>query len=248
MTAKRNMGKRSRIALLVISLVLLFSFGGAAIYLGDYYRASDVAASAFPLSPGVSEYTDGDGRLCLVPEGASVGVVFYPGGKVDHTAYLPLMRALANEGVLCVLAPMPFRLAVLDIAAAEGVNTAFPEISEWYIGGHSLGGSMASSYVAEGKPDYRGVILLGSYSTADLSESGMKVLSVYGSCDGVMNREKYEKYKGNLPSDMTEVVIDGGNHAYFGMYGEQDGDGVATITPEEQITVTVTAILAMIGE
>ena len=68
--------------------------------------------------------------------------------------------------------------------------------------------------------------------------SDLDVLSVFGSEDRVMNREKYEKYKSNLPSNFFEFEIEGGCHAYFGMYGEQKGDGVATITAEEQILKT----------
>ena len=54
--------------------------------------------------------------------------------------------------------------------------------------------------------------------------------------------EKYEECKANLPSDLSESVIDGGNHAGFGMYGEQKGDGVATITNAEQIEITADII------
>ena len=93
--------------------------------------------------------------------------------------------------------------------------------------------------------DFDGLILLGSYSTADLSGSGLTVLSVYGSEDGVMNREKYDEYKSNLPEGFTEVIIEGGNHAYFGAYGEQEGDGTATVTPAEQLRQTAEAILSM---
>jgi hypothetical protein len=57
-----------------------------------------------------------------------------------------------------------------------------------------------------------------------------------------MDREKYEKNRSNLPDDMREVVIEGGNHAYFGMYGEQKGDGRASISRERQIEITADAI------
>jgi pimeloyl-ACP methyl ester carboxylesterase len=103
----------------------------------------------------------------------------------------------------------------------------YPEIDEWYLGGHSLGGSMAASFLAENTDDFEGLILLGSYSTADIT---LPVLSIYGSKDNVLNREKYEKYKPNISESLTEFVIDGGCHAYFGMYGEQDGDGTPTIS------------------
>ena len=85
--------------------------------------------------------------------------------------------------------------------------------------------------------------MLGSYSTADLSETNLDVLSVYGSKDMVMNHEKYDENKVNLPSDFSEVVIEGGCHAYFGMYGAQEGDGEPTISNEEQILITAKQIV-----
>ena len=155
------------------------------------------------------------------------------------------MAELAENGVLCVLAGMPFHLAVLDINAADGIQEQYPEIEKWYIGGHSLGGSMAASYLAKNAEDYEGLVLLGSYSTADLSQTDLDVLSIYGSEDEVMNREKYDENKSNLPDDYTEIIIDGGCHAYFGMYGKQDGDGTPAITNEEQIRLTVENIVKM---
>ncbi|MBQ9746986.1 MAG: hypothetical protein IJW21_09235 [Clostridia bacterium] len=50
--------------------------------------------------------------------------------------------------------------------------------------------------------------------------------------------EKYEKYASKLPHDYEEYVIEGGCHAYFGVYGTQDGDGTPKISNEEQIDVT----------
>ena len=170
-------------------------------------------------------------------------MIFYPGGKVEYTAYVPLMQACAEKGILCVLVEMPFNLAVLDVNAADGIQREYPEIEDWYIGGHSLGGSMAASYLARHTEDYEGLILLGSYSTADLSDTDLDVLSVFGSEDQVMNREKYDENKSNLPTAFTETVIDGGCHAYFGMYGAQEGDGTPTITNEEQIRITVENIV-----
>ena len=143
---------------------------------------------------------------------------------------------------------MPFRLAVLDVYAAEGIQEDYPQIESWYIGGHSLGGSMAATYLANRTEAFDGLVLLGSYSTADLSESGLSVLSVYGSEDLVMNRQKYEANKSNLPSDFTELVIEGGCHAYFGVYGKQDGDGIPTVTNEEQIRRTANAVVGMMKD
>ena len=226
----------------ILSLVLI-----SAVYLGDYYRADMDSIQAFAPEIRLEPYRTDNGSFVFEPEDADAGFIFYPGGKVEHTAYLPLMEKLASEGILCVLVEMPFRLAVLDLDAAAGIPEQYPRIKHWYIGGHSLGGSMAASYIAECPEAFEGLILLGSYSTADLSAADLTALSIYSSEDRIMNREKYQQSKDNLPEDLTEIVIDGGCHAYFGMYGPQDGDGTPAITNEEQILLTAQAILDTIG-
>ena len=230
----------------VYLVVIAVIVAGCGMYLGNYYHGDRDAIEAFATETSVEMQSIGDGDLVWEPEGARAGFIFYPGGKVEHTAYIPLMESLASEGILCVLTEMPFRLAVFDLDAAKGIQEQYPQVEEWYIGGHSLGGAMAASYLSECSEDYEGLILLGAYSTADFSESDISVLSIYGSEDLVLNREKYEECKVNLPEDFTEVVIDGGCHAYFGMYGLQDGDGEASITNEEQIRITTDAIVKRI--
>ncbi len=233
----------------VLAAVLLLT-AACGLYVGDYYRADGDALAAFVPQNAVTVCETADGSVTVKPADGPIkaGFIFYPGGKVEHTAYLPLMETLASEGMICVLVEMPFRLAVLDMNAADGIPAQYPDVETWYIGGHSLGGSMAASYLADHGEDFAGLILLGAYSTADLSQTDLAVLSVYGSEDGVMNREKYAANKPNLPEGFTETVIQGGNHAYFGMYGEQDGDGTASITSAGQIAQTAEAILSMMGE
>ena len=101
---------------------------------------------------------------------------------------------------------------------------------------------MAASYVENNVKEYEGLVLLAAYSTADLSKSSLDVLSIYGSEDTVLNKEKYEANILNLPEDFVEIIIDGGCHAYFGMYGYQKGDGVPEISNEEQISKTADLI------
>lgn len=224
------------LSLLLIILIFL------TVYLTDSYTATPEAQTAFK-SSAVTESTDADGNLIFAPTGkADAGFIFYPGGKVDYAAYAPLMRACAQNGILCVLTPMPFNLAIFDTGAAEGIADAFPEVEGWYIGGHSLGGSMAAEYAAKNSDEFDGLILLASYSAADISSLSLDVISIYGSEDRILNLEKYNESKQNLPYGFEEHIIEGGSHAYFGMYGEQDGDGVARITPDEQICKTADII------
>ncbi len=239
------MGKiilKKKLLILLVSIAVILT--ACTVYLSDYYHTDKEATAGFPVSENVTVNEIEKGVVAYIPENATAGLVFYPGGKVEHTAYEPLMKACADRGILCVLVKMPFNLAVFDTNAADGIAENYPEIENWYVGGHSLGGSMAATYASNNIDTVDGVVLLGAYSTSDLSN--LRVLSIYGSEDGVMNREKYKKYLKNLPETFAEYVIDGGNHAYFGMYGEQKGDGTATLTPTEQIKLTADKIAEFI--
>ena len=242
------MKKRTRIILSVCLAVLLVIGIGSYAYLSDYYHADEVALEAMAYqTDSVQAEQDGD-VIWFVPKDPTAGLIFYPGGKVEYTAYAPLLRACAEQGILCALVQMPGNLAVLDANAADGLQQEHPEITTWYIAGHSLGGAMASNYAAAHSEDFDGLILLAAYSTKDLTGTTLRVLSVYGSEDGVMNRESYEKNRANLPADTTEVILDGGCHSQFGSYGPQDGDGSPTISGEEQVRQTVEAIAAFVSQ
>ena len=239
--------RKRKIFIIATSIVLVLAIVvvACAIYLGSYYKADEKAIDAF-MPQGITWEEESNGNIVFEPEGATKGFIFYPGGKVEHRAHIPLMQACAKKGILCVIVEMPFNLAVFEVNAADGIQKEYPQIKEWYIGGHSLGGSMAASYLEKHAKEYEGLILLGSYSTSNLSNMDLKVLSVYGSEDRVLNRKKYDENKSNLPKNFTESVIEGGCHAYFGMYGAQDGDGTPTITNEEQIYRTAELIAELV--
>lgn len=239
------MRKRTKI-ILSACLAILFIIGvGGYAYVSDYYHADETALAvmAYQTAGRVQIKQDGD-VIWFIPEEPTAGLIFYPGGKVEHTAYAPLLYACAENGILCALVRMPGNLAVLNANAADGLQEKHPEITTWYIAGHSLGGAMAANYAAAHSEDYNGLILLAAYSTKDLTQTPLRVLSVYGSEDGVMNREAYKKNQANLPTSTTEIVLDGGCHAQFGSYGPQDGDGIPIISGEEQIRQTTEAITA----
>ena len=237
---KKSFPCRVFLWLLAILLAVCIAFG---VYVNDYYHADPAAEDAL-VSDRFVTVTEQDGNWVFVPESPTAGLIFYPGGKVENTAYAPLLHDLAEDGILCVLVKMPCNLAVLGMNAADGIPECFPEVTDWHIGGHSLGGAMAASYAAKHTDELDGLVLLAAYSTADLTDSGLRVYSTYGSEDGVLNREKYEADRINLPQDTTETVIDGGCHAGFGSYGAQNGDGTPTISAEEQQQQTADALAA----
>lgn len=173
---------------------------------------------------------------------AQEGIIMYPGGKVDPAAYISLLEPLAIEGYKVIIAKMPFNLAVFDIKRADKIIEDHPDITTWHMMGHSLGGAMAASYVAENH-DINSLVLMAAYSTKDLTDYQGKVISLVGSEDKVINLESYEKYHKNLPQSVIEHEIEGGNHAQFGNYGNQKGDGEATISAYQQKEAVINYIL-----
>lgn len=239
---KQKKHRRWWIPLAIVAILIAAMINCAIVYVNDYYEADTNAKQALEEVAGV-EIICNDDVVLFIPDEIKAGFIFYPGGKVEYIAYAPLMRELAQNGIFCILPHMPCNLAVLDMDAAAEYVQAYTDIEKWYIGGHSLGGAMAASYAAKAFGDFEGLVLCASYSTADLTDSGLNVLSVYGSNDRVLNLEKYLKYRDNLPNGFEEAVIDGGCHAYFGCYGRQEGDGEPAITNKEQIHTTVDFII-----
>ena len=180
----------------------------------------------------------------------TTGLIFYPGGRVDPRAYAPMARAIAEQGYLVVIVPMPLNLAVFSPAKAVQVIRAYPEIQNWVIGGHSLGGSMAANYASKNPQAVEGLALLASYpaSSDNLSSSNLPVVSIFGTNDGLATAEKIDNSHFLLPKNVTWVGIQGGNHAQFGYYGPQSGDNPATITRDEQQKAVVGAILELMNK
>lgn len=231
--------------LIVLTALIFMICAAAGIYASDYYHMDEAAAYTLESTDDYT-VTIENGLAVFAPEHPKVGFIFYPGGKVEYTAYAGIMNMLAYNGVLCVIPHMPLNLAVMGIDTAEDISARFPEIETWYIGGHSLGGSMAASHASH-CDKVTGLVLLAAYSTEDLTDSGLQTLSIYGTRDGVLNMESYKEYFPNLPADTTEIILEGGNHAQFGSYGKQDGDGNPLIGEFEQQSLTASRIAEFMG-
>jgi hypothetical protein len=184
-----------------------------------------------------------------VAEEPIVGLILYPGGRVDPRAYVPAARAIAAEGYLVVIVPMPLNLAFFGPNRAAEVLTAFPEVERWAIGGHSLGGAMAARFAYRQPSAVQGLVLWASYPSAsdDLSARELAVVSIYGTHDGLATEEEIAASRPLLPAETRWVAIVGGNHAQFGWYGPQRGDSSATISREAQQQEVVAATLTLLG-
>lgn len=183
----------------------------------------------------------------------TTGFIIYPGGRVDYRAYAPTARAIAAQGNLVVLTRMPFNLAVFGAQTADKVILAYPEVKNWAVGGHSLGGAMGAAYVYQNPGKVKGLVLWASYpaESNDLSDAAIQVVSIYGTEDGLATSDKIAASRQLLPADTIWVEIPGGNHAQFGWYGPQKGDNptaVALPAQQYQITEATAAFLKALGD
>jgi hypothetical protein len=236
--------RRWRAITLAIIAVAVVVVGVGLVWLNDLAGPTADAAPALVSDADVTVVTDG--RLEFQPAApVTTGFIFYPGGRVAPEAYAPSMRAIAEAGYLAVVPSMPFGLAVLAPDAADAVIAEHPEVERWVIGGHSLGGTMAAQYAAGHDDVIDGLVLWAAYPAEGtyLSEADLAVSSVYGSADGLVTADDIEASAARLPADTAFVGIEGGNHAGFGSYGEQGGDGEATIPGSEQQSQAVAATL-----
>lgn len=194
--------------------------------------------------------TDDSAGIVLSPaSGAStVGLVYIPGAKVDPWAYAAkLSGVVADDGVTVVITKPWLNLAFFDLRPLDAFTSLAPGVDDWIVGGHSLGGVRACTLAA----DADALALFASYCAGDLSSSGLPVLSISGSEDGLSTPQKIADAKPLLPADAEFVEIEGASHSSFGDYGLQAGDGSPTISDAEmtdRLTELVGAFAAALGE
>ena len=244
--ARLHRPRRRTVGIVLLAIIALLGAGWL-----WYTQPQPLLPEATAALASTSEvtFTEVDGRLEWAPaDGAyDVGLIIYPGGKVPAAGYAPTAQAIAANGYLVVITPMPFNLAVFGIGAADGVIAAHPEVTTWAMAGHSLGGSMAAQYIADHPDRIDGMAFWASYPATDLSGLNLHVVSIYGTNDPGAARMAGPETQAMLPPDTVFVPIEGGNHEQMGWYTGQPGDGEATIERAEQQRQVVDATVAMLA-
>ncbi len=250
-----NQSIKSRRLRKTIGTLLLLAVMIAVIYGGMWFMASyepDMLSLIAMQTNDKVTVVATDDYISFTPiSGTSKpGLLYYPGAKVEPEAYAVMAQRLAETGVPVIIAKMPFNFAVLDADKALSLKKTLGIADTWAIGGHSLGGSMAAKVAYENPNAFDALILFASYPAGksnDLSGSPLKVLSISGSRDAFVTKEKINEKKPFLPQDTIYYDIEGGNHSQFGNYGLQKGDHVATIDSEAQMDQIVELVIAFMG-
>jgi len=219
----------------ILSLLLL---AGAGLFLWSAtstYPSREVALASLKTTEKVT--VSQDQWIVFTPgQEANIGLIFYPGGLVDPAAYAPVLYQIAENGTLVVITPMPLNLAIFNTGAADGVIESHPEISTWILAGHSLGGAAAGIYASTSSDKIDGLAFWDSYppDSADLSDTNLDVISIFGTSEGYPNTENFDEKRYLLPPGTEFSSIEGASHAQFGDYGPQKGDVVPVLSLGEQ--------------
>jgi hypothetical protein len=219
----------------LVSIIIIGVLGMLVWTKTGTYPARIVALSALESTDRVT--ITQDKLIAFAPvEKMETGLIFYPGGLVEPTAYAPILRKIAEKGVLVVITPMPLNLAILNTGAANAVIDDYPHISTWILAGHSLGGASAAIFAENNPTRIDAIALWDSYppNSADLSDNTISVISIFGTTNNFPNTENFDDKKHLLPANTIFVGIEGASHAQFGDYGPQKGDVVASISLAEQ--------------
>lgn len=247
---KKQMKKTLKIISISLIALIVIGMAGFTFWASDAAQPEEIALESLSSAQEV-QFSSLNQWLVFSPteSQATTGLVFYPGARVDPRAYAPAAQAIASGGVTVVIVPMPLNMAIFGINRAEDVLEAFPDIQTWAIGGHSLGGAMAAEFAQSHPDQISGLVLWAAYPGEgnDLSQSELAVVSISASEDGLATPDKINASRELLPESTRFVEIEGGNHAGFGRYGAQSGDGEATLSPTEQQIQIVNATLTFLN-
>ncbi|MFC6331977.1 alpha/beta hydrolase [Paenibacillus septentrionalis] len=236
-----------------VGIILVIIVVAVLVYLNSATYAPSAAAEAAFQSDNKVTVTEVKDGFKFEPEDGNVvqpNIIFYPGGLVEPESYSTFARALAELGHRVYIAEMPFNLAIFGQNKAQSFINEYPD-EAFVIGGHSLGGAFAARFASENADALKGVYFMASYADegGSLKDSGLPILQITGTDDGVLNQEVWEESKTNLPTTETVFVsIDGGNHGQFGSYGMQKGDKEAGIEEQEQLESVIAAMQNWISD
>jgi hypothetical protein len=173
-------------------------------------------------------------------------VVFYPGGRVDPWAYLPPLAHTAHTlGVRVVIPKPPLNLAIADTRDIGSLASLAGTYDSIIAAGHSLGGVRGCINADDSRVSH--LVLFASYCANDLTHRDtLRVLTILGINDGLTDRNQVDTASILLPRGAGVVSIRGANHASFGAYGPQAGDGPSEISPQamtEELTKALATFL-----
>ena len=235
--------RTGRLWLSIIGAIVMVGLTILAIWLRPF-GATEVGLAAMDGSDAVT-VTQSSSRILMEPSAEPLGgLIFYPGARVDARAYANVLTPIVEAGYEVVIVKPPLGIAFFSTSFASGWIDARPDIDTWAVGGHSLGGVVASSS-ADGDEPIDGLVLYASFPASDISGAPVQVSSIYGLNDAIAEPQRIEDSATDLPATAVFVPLDGVIHSDFGDYGPQPGDGRPALTKPEAQSLIADATLEL---
>jgi hypothetical protein len=238
-TVKQSPKKTLLIVTASILAFVLISLASTAVIINLITKTPDAGSiDSFKGEYGSAEMTTNGNLRTFGDPNWEQGFIFFGKDFVSADAYIPLLSAIAGKGIFAVQV-MP-GIGVSGLAANEAQNAVayYPNVKEWFVGGHASGALTANGCMLRNPSDYSGLVLIASHADTDLTHLDKKALAIFGTEDKIMNMTTYEQSKNLLPKEgFIEYKVKGGNHSFFGMYGLEEGDGTATIANSRQVLI-----------
>ncbi len=216
--------------ILVILLSFSVTLSMAYAWLNQVQPASEKVNDALISADSVIVYKTDYGWF-FDSWGTENAMVFYGEEQIDETAYAPLMRACANQGLDCFLLEPQFHRHYLD-------DSCMPEVMNrhsypgFFTGGIGSSAVSAVSYANAYPEVFDGVILFDAVPEETMNEDSV-LIAIYAAIDG-MNTGGYEEAKKSFPLHTREASIDGAVHAGFAETAVSEVSEKASISPELQ--------------
>lgn len=239
-----NKKKNNKFFLILFIVIIITLLTPLTFLLRKSYEAKEIANKSLISDDIVNVNISNLISFKPMQKDATQGLILFQGAKVDAKAYSVLAREIAKRGYQVILVDSPFDIPFFSINKTDEIINSNPNIKSWIVGGHSLGGVVASSDTVLENNQIEGLLLMASYpSSKSILNSQKEVLSVWGSKDGIMNFSSFVKAKSSLPKDTKYVEIEGANHSQFGDYGLQKNDNKSTIENEAVLDIVVDNVI-----
>lgn len=244
--------KKNNIILVLISIIILF----IVYFVLDQYKPKFSIKNLSKYEANYVSVSENSQYIFIKPKKyltLDTGIIFYPDKFVNEKSYLPLLFELAKDGYGIYILKSPLNVPLFSRNKANDIIKN-GDFEKYALMGHSYGGKVLLDYISKQNQFSEKItdaILLAACSSGRYVFDSVKnkdyknevrMLSIVGSKDGVLNLLKYDNDKENLPKNTKYITINGGNNSNFGNYGKKYNDFKSDISLEKQQYIVLNEI------
>lgn len=172
-------------------------------------------------------------------------ILLYGEKRMQETAYAPLLKAIARQGIDCFLVEMPYAMAELDPERPKQIIDTYTWYN-WYLMVHSSGNEEGCAFFEKYRDQFAGMILLDSVPLVQLEENQL-LISILTENESSKNGAAYEEAMKQQKCRKRENTITSGSRAGFVTDGTETGKETLSADLQRQLTA-VTIRLSLLEQ